>query len=114
MGTLLAGRPAIKIAGEWRTAGKGPHDDVEVRVAYCLVHAEALVFMLHGVRLTQFRITPRKDSVLVMLKGTRQGKKLVAWFSQPTWRSAVTLAATCMDSGHVDWLDDKPPPWQKT
>ncbi len=110
--TTLPGRPPIKIGGEWRPNGKGPHLDVEVRVAYAILHAQTLTQYLDGVTLTQLRVTPKRDHVLVMLKGTRKGKPLVAWFGQPTWREALTLVATCMDSGHVEWRIDEPPPWQ--
>ncbi len=111
MCTLLAGKPPIKIGGEWRPIGKGPHDDVEVRVAYSLLHLPTLLSQLDDVALTEMRLTVRKQSILVMLKGVRKGRPLVAWFAQETWRDALTLVATCADSGHADWRVDKPPPW---
>lgn len=90
--------------------GKGPHDDVEVRVAYALLHAEALAFFLSGVRLTELRLMVRDHVHLVMLKGTRKGKKLIAFVPGNTWRDALTCCATSLDTNAVPWRDDKPPP----
>lgn len=108
--TLLAGKPAIKIAGEWRTPGKGPHSDVEVRVAYSLFHAETNAFFLDGVVLTQMGMFKKDDGWLLLLKGTRKKKKLKAWLHAPTWRDALVLAATCLDSCHLNWTIDAPLP----
>jgi hypothetical protein len=57
---------------------------------------------------TEFRVLSRDDGYLVMLKGTRLGKKKVAWFHAATYRDAMVLVATSIDSGHADWLLDKP------
>lgn len=108
MGTVLHHRPPIKIGGNFRSRGKGPHTDVEVRVAYSLLQAETLAFMLDGVRLTHLCIMPRTDDYLIMLKGTRKGKKKIAFLDAPTFRDVVVLAATSLDSGHIPWRDDKP------
>lgn len=101
--------PPIKIGGRWRPAGKGPHDDVEIRVAYSFIHLPNAVFLLDGVSLTDFSLMKREDGWLVMLKGTRRGVKKIAWLHAKTWKEAVTLAATATDSQHTPWADPKPP-----
>ena len=110
MGTILDGRPPIKIGGEWRSQGKGPHDDVEVRVAYSLFHAEANAFFLSGVKLTQMSVFAKPDGYLLLLKGKRGKKKLKAWLHADSWRAALTLGSTCLDCDRVPWtLDERPP-----
>lgn len=108
--TVLAGWPPIKIGGSWRPPGQGPHDDVEVRVAYSLRHGEALCHFLAGVELTQMSVFKREDGWLLMLKGDRRGKKLVAFLNAGTFQDALVLAATTMDTNRVPWKDDSPPP----
>ncbi len=108
--TVLNGWPPIKIGGEWRPPGQGPHSDVEVRVAYSLFHAEANAFFLDGVVLTQLGMFKKDDGWLLLLKGTRKRKKLKAWLHARTWRDALVLAATCLDCSHITWTVDSPPP----
>lgn len=110
-GTKLHHRPPIKIGGKFRSPGKGPHTDVEVRVAYSLLHAETLAYMLDGVTLTHWQIMARDDGYLVMFKGVRKGKKLIAFLDAPTWSDAMVISATTLDSGHVPWK--RPKPWPK-
>ena len=110
MGTVLAGAPSIKIDGEWRPQGKGPHDDVEVRVAYSLRHGETLCRFLSGVELTQLTFFKKPEGWLLMLKGTRGKKKLVAFLMAFTFADALVMAATTMDTGKVPWGPDNPPP----
>lgn len=110
MGTNLAGKPPIKIGGRWRPLGKGPHDDLEVRVAYSLRHGETLCGFLAGVELTQFTLFKREDGWLVMLKGVRVGRKVVAFLNAADFSGALVLAATSMDTARVPWKKDNPPP----
>lgn len=109
--TVLNDRPPIKIGGEWRTQGKGPHDDLEVRVAYSLRHGPALCSFLAGLELTQMSLFKREDGWLVMLKGERPGKQRVAFLNASTFEGALVLAATALDSGNVPWKVDVP--WPK-
>lgn len=104
------GAPAIKIAGEWRTQGQGPHDDVEVRVAYALRHGEVLCSFLAGVELTQLTLFKQEDGWLLMLKGERGKKKLVAFLNATTYSDALVMAATTMDTNRTPWRPDRPPP----
>lgn len=108
--TTMAGGPPIKIGSEWRPAGRGPHDDLEVRVAYSLRHAETLCGFLAGVELTQFSLFKRSYGWLLMLKGKRGRKELVAFRPATTFPGALVLAATSLDSGDVPWQADKPKP----
>lgn len=109
MPAYLAGRPPIKIGGEWRPQGKGPHSDVEVRVAYSLFHAEVNAFFLDGVKLTQMSLFKKDDGWLLLLKGVRRGRKLKAWFVAPSFRDALVVATTSLDCAHVSWQADTPP-----
>lgn len=54
MRTVINARPPIKIEGHFRRQGKGPHTDVEVRVAYGLIHLPATIFMIDDITLTKF------------------------------------------------------------
>lgn len=103
-------QPSIEIDGAWRTQGRGPHDDPEVRTAYSLLHAETLVFFLTGMELTHFSIIKREADYLVMLKGKRKGVKYVAFLNAATFQGACVLAATSLDSGYLSWKLDTPLP----
>ena len=106
MTTILHGRPPIEIGGEWRTKGQSPQEDVEVRVAYSLLNLESNVHYHDNVILTQFRVSKTKEGWYVMLKGTRRGKKLVAFLGADDYRDAVTIAATSTDCQYVPWSAD--------
>lgn len=105
--------PAIKIAGEWGPLGKGPYVELERRVAYGLMHVPANALSQDGVILSEFRLIPTDDGWLVMLKGTRKGSKLVAFIHAPTWRDALRTTTTAVDSGHLSWRPERPPPWRR-
>lgn len=108
-GPDVAGKPRFKNRGEWRRPGKGPHDDVEVRVAYGLANSETLARFLDGVELQEFRITNLTEDCRVMLKGNRGTSPVVAYFYAPTWRDALRLAVSSLDTGNARWeLDDYP------
>ncbi len=102
--------PPITIGGQWRPGGKGPHDDIEVRVAYGIFNTPVLTQMLGGVELSQLRVTKVDYGWLIMLKGVRRGRYLVAFFSAPTMRDVFVLMTTCVDIGYVTWKDDDHPP----
>lgn len=105
-----APEPQTKVSGTWRTPGKGPHDDVEVRVAYGLVHAPATALFLEGVELREFRITSTAEGARIMLKAKRGKMHVVAFFNADSWRDAIVLALTSLDSQHVVWKPDQWPP----
>lgn len=84
--------------------------DLERRVAYGLMHIPNNAFSQDHVVLTEFRVIPREDGWLVMMKGTRRGNKLVSFLHAPTWRDALRTATTTLDSGHAVWREDRPPP----
>lgn len=113
METLLAGRPPIKIGGEWRPRGKGPHDDVEVRVAYTIFHTDVLSSFLYGVDVSELRITNLGDVWRLMLKGDRKRQPVIAFFYAETWQGLFTLMATSLDSGAATFYQDIYPPKSK-
>lgn len=106
----VAGEPPIKIGGEWRPPGKGPHDDLEVRVAYALRHGDKLAEFLAGLELTQMTLFKQEDGWLVMLKGKRPGAKRVAFMQARTFADGLVWAATALDTNRVPWRVDKPRP----
>jgi len=105
--------PSIKIDGEWEPDGKGPDMELERRVAYGLMHVPSNALSQDGVELTEFRLIPTDDGWLVMLKGTRRKKKLIAFVHAPTWRSALRSTTTALDSSHLTWRLETPPPWKR-
>jgi len=109
MGTQARPAPPLNNGGEYRTQGKGPHDDVEVRVAYGLTHAPRHAKWTQNVELREFRITDIGGSWRVMLKGRRKGKAMVAFFNAETWRDAIALSVTSLDTGYVTWRPDRYP-----
>lgn len=87
--------------------------DLEKRVAYGLMHVPANTLSQDGVELTEFRMIPTEDGWLVMLKGTRRGAKLIAFVHAPEWRDALRTTTTMLDSKHIPWRREKPPPWKR-
>lgn len=106
----MHGGPPIKIGGEWIPNGRGPNDNLEVRVAYALRHGETLCKFMAGVTLTQLTLFKKDYGWLVMLKGARGKEKLVAFLSATDFSGALVLAATSMDTSRVPWKKDEPPP----
>lgn len=90
--------------------GKGPHDDLEVRVAYSLFITPALTRYIAGVELLELRVSAVGEEWRLMLKGLRRGKHLVAFFYAPTWRDVFVHMTTMVDIGYVTWYDDIYPP----
>lgn len=109
MGTLLHGAPPIKIGGEWRPSGKGPHDDVEVRVAYSFLHAPTLARFLSGVAITAVWLTVEPGGWRATIKGGRGSKHVVAYLHGASFRDAVTICATSLDTGSLRWWEDSRP-----
>lgn len=105
--------PAINIAREFEPPGKGPDMDLERRVAYGLLNLPSASSSQDLVDLTELRVTPTDDGWLVMLKGTRRGKKLVCFFHDSSWAYVLRQAVTMLDSGHAVWRVEKPPPWKR-
>lgn len=104
------GAPAIKVAGEYRPAGRGPHDDIEVRVAYSLRHGAVLCEFLADLELTQLSLFKQEDGWLVMLKAKRGKRKRVAFMQAADFSDALVIAATSLDTNRVPWKVDKPRP----
>ncbi len=103
--------PSIKIDGEWEPEGKGPPLELERRVAYGLMQIPGNALSQDGVALSEFRLIPTDYGWLVMLKGTRRKKKLIAFCHAATWREALRATTTMLDSGHMTWRLEEPPPW---
>lgn len=61
-----------------------------------------------GVELREFKIMVRDGGFLVVLKGRRHGKPVVAFFNADTWQAAIALAVTSLDVGYVGWRPEKP------
>jgi len=99
-------QPLCKLSGEWRTQGKGPHTDVEVRVAYGLFHTVTLAKLLDGVDVHELRISAVRSGWRLMLKGTRGGEPLASYFYAGQWRDLITLMATSLDIGYTSWVRD--------
>lgn len=104
------GQPGTNVSGEFRPQGKGPHDDVEVRVGYGLVHVPHLGAFLCNVHIREFRLTEVEDGWRGMFKGDRAGKPVVAYVFQTTYKDALVLAITSMDLGQLSWTHDQYPP----
>lgn len=110
MTTGITPAPLCKPSGEWRAQGKGPHDDIEVRVAYGLFHTPTVVAFLDGVDLDEMRISKLPHTWRLMLKGRRSGQPLVAFYYADTWRDLIVLMVTSTDSQHTGWQQDDHPP----
>jgi len=89
--------------------GKGPHGDLEVRVAYGLFQTPYLVERLAGVDLQEMRLSVNRGEWRVLLKGTRRKRFVIAYFYAPTWREVLTQLVTMADSGFIPWHDDEVP-----
>ena len=87
--------------------------ELERRVAYGLTQLPANVESQDAVTLSEIRITPVSDGWLLMLKGTRKRRKLVAFVHGPTMGDVLRTASTMADSGHIPWRREKPPPWER-
>lgn len=86
--------------------------DLERRIAYGLVNLVANAEAQDAVEITVLRMIPRDGGWLLMLKGTRKGRRLVAFTWAETFGAALRICATQVDSGHVDWRVEKPPAWK--
>ncbi len=107
---LNGGAPPSKAGRALKSEGKGPHDDIEVRVAYVLNHAPALSDWVANVELREFRVNVLPTGFRVMLKGRRKGEPVVAFFNEATWAQVIATAATSLDSRAAVWWPDKYPP----
>ncbi len=87
--------------------------DLEHRVAYGLMHIPANALSQDEVELTEFRLIPTDDGWLAMLKGTRRGRQLIAFVHTPTWRDTLRTTTTMLDSSHLPWRLETPPPWKR-
>lgn len=103
-------KPRSKLPGTWRPAGKGPHDDVEVRFGYAIKHAPTSVAVMHGVTLREVRATEVDGGWRLMFKGNRKGKPVVAYIYHDSYLEALVLAFTTLDVGLLVWHHDDYPP----
>lgn len=103
-------QPRTKVPGTWRTPGKGPHDDLELRVGYGLSHMQVTAAKTGRIYLREFRITEVEDGWLAMVKGDRGKKALVAYFFAETYRGALVSAITSLDTGTAPYRADSYPP----
>jgi len=99
-----------KLSGTWRTRGKGPHDDPEVRLGYGLKHAPANARYKSDVHLREIRVTEVEDGWRVMFKGDRGKRPVIAYVFAETYAIAVVLAVTSLDIGILAWYHDDYPP----
>lgn len=102
-------RYLTKVGGHWRTPGRGPADDLEVRFGYSLIQTPAMSLELCGVELSEFRVTRVDVQWRCMLKGLRRNKPVVAFFYEDTYKDVLVLALTSLDLGRVKWYPDKFP-----
>jgi hypothetical protein len=61
------------------------------------------------VTLKEFRVNVLPTGFRVMLKGSRAGKPLVAFFHADTWHDAIKTATTALDTNYASWWPDKYP-----
>jgi len=106
-------KPTTQVDGAWQKPGQGPSTNLEARVTYSFINAPEKAEKLSNVALTHFSMIKKKDGWLVMLKGERPRMTVVAFLHGPTYREALVIAVTCLDSGHVPWQESKPPPWEQ-
>jgi hypothetical protein len=109
-GILEQVRQQAKDCGEWRRTGKGPHDDLEVRVGYALTNVPVMAFMLDDVTIREVRLTEVEDGWRLMLKGDRSGKPVVAYTYGDTYRDTMVAGLTMLDTGKAYWDHDEYPP----
>lgn len=83
------------------------YDHVEVRIAAGILDLAKNTVWVDAVDMTGLWIGKIEDGWLIALRGVRSGRKLVAYFNAPSFQSALTLAATSVDSGHAVWRLDK-------
>lgn len=107
--TVLHGWPSIKIDGEWKPVGKGPSDDLEVRVAYSFLHAPTLAGFLSGVALTAVWMTVEPGGWRLTMKGVRGKRPVVAYFHATRFRDVIVAAATTLDTASATWWADDHP-----
>lgn len=85
-------------------------DEQENRVAAALLDLVKNTYFMDAVVITEVRIAKREEGWLVMVKGDRGGRHLVAFYSARTYDAAVIEASTTADCGKATWLPDKWPP----
>ncbi len=100
---------SIYIDGEWRSKGKGPHDDLEIRVAYSFLNLPEYSRWTTQVEVTAVWLTAEEGGWRVSLKGIRRGRPLRAFLHAPDYKAAVVLAGTSVDVGQVEWKHDPRP-----
>jgi len=109
MATQMDWMPPIMIGSRFRPAGKGPHDDPEIRVAYSLVNLPETLSHLSGVELVAFWVTRTPDGWRLTLKGRRGDKYLVAYMHESEFRDILIAGVSTVDTARCSWQPDKRP-----
>lgn len=85
-------------------------DEQENRIAAALLDLVKNTFFMDAVLITEVRIAKKEDGWLVMVKGDRGGRHLVAFYPAQTYDAAMIEAATSADCQKTAWYQDKWPP----
>ncbi len=109
-GTPGNDRPPTEVAGKWRSPGRGPSDDLDLRVGYGLANMPGTARKTSGLAFREFRITEVEDGWLAMVKGDKGRRPVVAFAYAETYRDALLLGLTLLDTGRCWWQDDDYPP----
>lgn len=80
--------------------------ELEGRVAAGLLDMCKNAFWMYAVDVTGMFCFRTEDGWLAMVKGSRNGKRVVAYFNGPTYPAALELMITSIDSKHVSWWPD--------
>lgn len=84
----------------------------EQRVAASMLDLEKQLAYLDGVDLQQLRVTRKDGHWLLMIKGNRNGTKLIAFIAGQRWPDVLETLATSADSRYLNWREDIPP-WER-
>lgn len=85
---------------------------LERRIALGLLDLEKEIISKDGVHINQLRMTKKDGAWLLMLKGVRNGTKLIAFISEPTWATTLVTGITSADCKYLNWKQDVPP-WER-
>lgn len=74
---------------------------------WCILNLPEQVIDNHGVDLTGFNIKADDDGFIIVLKGVKGGKPVVAFSGGRTWQDAVELL--CYEAAHnsLQWKPDR-------
>lgn len=86
--------------------------ELQRRIAICLLDLEKELLYKDGVQLHQFRMTKKEDAWLLMLKGDRKGRRLIAFVAADSFAATLIEGVTSSDCGYIRWRDDRPT-WER-